>query len=308
MQLDDARPAPPPAGPRPKFVSHTHKRVQDREGGNHVVYWVTDEQGESVAAVSGHDPRGTGHFIYVNTPEMVGVAPPLKCTNRAAVLGWLSGFGAGNADVNVQTPDYEPEVVPRSSGGPGRKPMKRRAVDAAEGPPRRRTGQGRPPQDEHGISSEVQEAYKSYPELFQWVTAEPDEAVLKAFMQYARELSCSVSDEAPDPLGVGDDGTPLSWIPTSTCARILDDISTCDQVSLRLLQVSEIGAAARACVARGVQAGGADHRTLAGRSQRHAAARQRVHVSNQPRPIGDIPAAGTPYMRCIVPECAALNN
>lgn len=50
-----------------------------------------------------------------------------------------------------------PEAVPRTSGGGGgRKPLKRRAVDAGEMHSRRRTGPGRPPQDEHGISSEVQ--------------------------------------------------------------------------------------------------------------------------------------------------------
>ena len=76
---------------------------------------------------------------------------------RAAVLSWLSEFGAGSADVSIQIPDdYMPEAVPRTSGGQGRKPMKRRAVDAGEMPPRRRTGYGRPPQDENGISSEVQ--------------------------------------------------------------------------------------------------------------------------------------------------------
>ena len=56
------------------------------DGGNHVVFWVIDEEGNSVMAVQGHDPRGTGHFTYVNTPEMERVAPPLKCTNRYAPI------------------------------------------------------------------------------------------------------------------------------------------------------------------------------------------------------------------------------
>lgn len=45
MQLDEAPPRPaPPVGAPPKYVSHTHKRLQDEEGGNHVVFWVSDEQ------------------------------------------------------------------------------------------------------------------------------------------------------------------------------------------------------------------------------------------------------------------------
>lgn len=43
----------------------------------------------------------------------------------------------------------------------------------------------------------AQEAFKSYPELFQWVTAQPDDAVLKAFMQYTRELSCECTHSSP---------------------------------------------------------------------------------------------------------------
>ena len=72
------------------------------------------------------------------------------------MLAWLSDFGAGNPDISVRAPDFEPSAMPRASGQQARKPVKRRAADTSEGPPRRRTGSGKAQQDEHGISSEVQ--------------------------------------------------------------------------------------------------------------------------------------------------------
>jgi hypothetical protein len=41
-----------------------------------------------------------------------------------------------------------------------------------------------------------------------------------------------VSDEAPESLGVKEDGTPTGWITTATAVRILDDIARCEQVIL----------------------------------------------------------------------------
>ena len=36
----------------------------------------------------------------------------------------------------------------------------------------------------------VQEAFKQYPELFSWITAQPDEALVKAFIKYREDLQC----------------------------------------------------------------------------------------------------------------------
>ena len=36
----------------------------------------------------------------------------------------------------------------------------------------------------------VQEAFKQYPELFGWITAQPDEALVKAFIKYREDLQC----------------------------------------------------------------------------------------------------------------------
>ena len=49
-------------------------------------------------------------------------------------------------------------------------------------------------------------------------------------------LSCKhaapVCDEAPESLGVKEDGTPTGWITTATAVRILDDISQCAEVRI----------------------------------------------------------------------------
>lgn len=42
MKVDEG--SAPPMGPPPQYVSHTHKRMQDEDGGNHVVFWVSDDQ------------------------------------------------------------------------------------------------------------------------------------------------------------------------------------------------------------------------------------------------------------------------
>ena len=52
-----------------------------------MLYFLQDEsKATCTLAVAGHDPRGTGHFTYLSTPEMQDVAPPLKCTNRCGPL------------------------------------------------------------------------------------------------------------------------------------------------------------------------------------------------------------------------------
>ena len=117
-------------------------------------------------------------------------------------------------------------------------------------------------------ASAVQEAFKQFPELFSWITQQPDEALVKAFAKYREDLQCAgrpapmlwlpwlfpdrqlwpflvpitrpspyccphaapVSDEAPESLGVKEDGTPTGWITTATAVRILDDIARCEQV------------------------------------------------------------------------------
>ena len=40
-----------------------------------------------------------------------------------------------------------------------------------------------------------------------------------------------VCDEAPESLGVKEDGSPTGWITTATAVRILDDISQCAEVT-----------------------------------------------------------------------------
>ena len=41
---------------------------------------------DNVAMLQGNDPRGSGHFVYGNVPELeavLGFAPdPLRCSNR----------------------------------------------------------------------------------------------------------------------------------------------------------------------------------------------------------------------------------
>ena len=78
-------PAAEPAavgGPPVRYTTYYTQRFQG-EDGNRVLYFLQDESKTTATlAVAGHDPRGTGHFTYISTPEMQGVAPPLKCTNR----------------------------------------------------------------------------------------------------------------------------------------------------------------------------------------------------------------------------------
>ena len=51
-----------------------------------MLYFLQDDsKAKSTLAAAGHDPRGTGHFTYLSTPEMQDAAPPLKCTNRCAL-------------------------------------------------------------------------------------------------------------------------------------------------------------------------------------------------------------------------------
>ena len=111
----------------------------------------------------------------------------------------------------------------------------------------------------------MQEAFKQYPELFGWITAQPEETLVKAFNKYREDLQCAsfpllcgfcralpaertqcsdvtsckyaapVSDEAPESLGVKEDGTPTGWITTATAVRILDDISQCAEVTIHAM-------------------------------------------------------------------------
>ena len=136
-------------------------------------------------------------------------------------MAWLESIGVVTQDASKLPPDFDSADLPRATSQPARKPGKRRAADGTEGAPRRRTGLGRQQQDENGISFEVQvrpflcseflccgprvrhtqdlqqdlhcpqEAYRAFPELFQWVTAQPSEAILKAFVQYNQDLSCA---------------------------------------------------------------------------------------------------------------------
>jgi len=80
-QLPAPEPAPA-AGPPVQYTTYYTQRFQG-EDGNRVLYFLQDDsKATSTLAVAGHDPRGTGHFTYLSTPEMQDAAPPLKCTNR----------------------------------------------------------------------------------------------------------------------------------------------------------------------------------------------------------------------------------
>ena len=74
------------AGPQVQYTTYYTQRFQG-EDGNRVLYFLQDDSKTTTTlAVAGHDPRGTGHFTYISTPEMQGVAPALKCTNRCGLL------------------------------------------------------------------------------------------------------------------------------------------------------------------------------------------------------------------------------
>ncbi len=125
----------------------------------------------------------------------------------------------------------------------------------------------------------MQEAFKQYPELFSWITAQPDEALVKAFTKYREDLQCAtcllslcclacncsckrtsvltrvfccnaapVCDEAPESLGVKEDGTPTGWITTATAVRILDDISQCAEVTTHAVLNAAVMAAVHQCL------------------------------------------------------------
>eukprot|EP00210_Caulerpa_lentillifera_P009495 g9055.t1 len=93
-------------------------RESDKGASKRVLFYLHDQNGMSKLAITGVDSRGTGHFVYESEAEFF---PPLKCTNRAGVMAWLSNLG-----VTCQLDKSDPTSLHRPKRSSNRSPLRPR--------------------------------------------------------------------------------------------------------------------------------------------------------------------------------------
>ncbi|EFN59254.1 hypothetical protein CHLNCDRAFT_49761 [Chlorella variabilis] len=100
----------------PRFVSYAVQKLTSGKAA-HALFWLQDERGDSTLAAVGTDARLSGHFIYSSCPAFLalGLAPPLRVTNRGEVAAWLAGFGVAAQvdDSSVRLPELSAEEKSR---------------------------------------------------------------------------------------------------------------------------------------------------------------------------------------------------
>ncbi len=98
---------------KPAARSYYMQRISSGNA-THVLFYVVDAHGNARLAAVGTDVKLSGHFSYASVSDIENEAPPLRATNRAAVLDWLRmalGAGTPAEDHEVILPPLAPHHV-----------------------------------------------------------------------------------------------------------------------------------------------------------------------------------------------------
>lgn len=250
------------------FISHRMQRLQNERGVVMTLFWAQTAAGDHHLAVSGFDGRGSGHFLYSSTPEILAMCPAelqipeLKCTNRGEVMDWLDKIGAKPLSPHTVDPLPETNLLALPGGQPAEQVPKRRSkfssgAGEVKSSKRRKSGPAsfvgdtpdRPKAQTAGQSNgpgrtllarptaEALAAFESDSDLQTWIMESPTDATVEIFTNFAQQLSGQIKDTQDSPDSLPSRRQQLS---SEQALEILDKIAAHGKASLQLLEASNI--------------------------------------------------------------------